>query len=131
MSGSPYASTPIQWRESSQILAMGRLAGECTGMLEERKFHVGWVSANHGVAIASTEWPGVVPYKGDAEKISRSRQSFSIFSSTLGRLWRFSGRFLPSSLHHNIERPIKSYSMKTFYTEHRQIWQYPIMDIQQ
>jgi hypothetical protein len=44
-------------------------------MLKERTFHIVWVSANHGVGIASTGQPEVVvQYKGDALKISKSRK---------------------------------------------------------
>jgi hypothetical protein len=47
-------------------------------MLKERTFHIIWVTAHHGVDIASTGQPDVVvQYKGDAVKISRSRESLA------------------------------------------------------
>jgi hypothetical protein len=118
MSGSAYATTPIQWKESSQIPTIGTLTGEFTGMLKERKFHVVRVSANHSVGIASTGQPDVVVMcKGDVVKISGSRKSHSIFSSIFSRLCRF----LPSSLYPEIERLIKPCLLKKVYTEHWQI----------
>ena len=130
MSGSVYATIPIQQKESSQIPTIAKLTGELTGMLEERTFCVVWVPANHGVEVASTGRPDVVvQYKGGAVKIFRSRKTFSIFSSMFIGLCRSSGRFLPSSLHPKIERLIKPYLRKAFYTEHWQLSQYPIMDI--
>jgi hypothetical protein len=71
-----YATIPIQWKESSEILTIGKRTGEFARMRNERTFHIVWVSANHGVGIASTGQPDVVvQYKGDAVKISRSRKS--------------------------------------------------------
>ena len=117
MSGSAYATTLIQWKESNQIPSIGTLTAEFTGMLKEPKFQVVWVSANHSVGIASTGQPDVVVmYKGDVVKISRSRKFHSIFSSIFSRLCRF----LPSSLYPKIERLIKPCLLKMVYTEH---WQ--------
>jgi hypothetical protein len=116
MSDFAYATTHIQWKESSQIPTLGKLTGEITGMLRARTFHIVWVSANHGVGIASTAQPDVVvQYKGDAVKTSSLRKAFSIFNSMCSRLCRFSGRFLPSSWHAKIEWLIKPYLLRTFY----------------
>jgi alpha-D-xyloside xylohydrolase len=69
-----HATIPIQWKDSSQTLTIGKRIGEFAGMLKERTFRIVWVSANHGIGIASTGQPDVVvQYKGDAAKISRSR----------------------------------------------------------
>jgi alpha-D-xyloside xylohydrolase len=71
-----YATIPIQWKESNRTLTIGKRKGEFPGMLKERTFNIVWVSAHHGVGIASTGQPDfVVRYKGDAVNISRSRES--------------------------------------------------------
>ena len=117
--GSAYAATLIQWKESSQSPTISVLTGEFTGMLKEWKYYVVWMSGNHDVGIASSGQPDVVVLcKGDTVKISRSRKSFSNFSSMFGRLLRFSERFLPSGSHPKIEKLIKPYVLKTVYTEH-------------
>lgn len=68
------APLPIQWKESSNPLTIGKRASEFAGMLKQRTFHIVWVSANHGVGIAPTGQPDVVvQYKGDAVKISSAR----------------------------------------------------------
>jgi hypothetical protein len=60
----------------SETFTIGKRTGEFAGMLKEGTFHIVWVSANHGVGIASTGQPHVVvQYKGDVVKISRSRAS--------------------------------------------------------
>jgi alpha-D-xyloside xylohydrolase len=71
-----YATIRIQWKESNQTLTIGKRTGKFPGMLNERMFHIVWVSANHGVGIASTGQPdAVVRYNGDVVKISRSHAS--------------------------------------------------------
>jgi alpha-D-xyloside xylohydrolase len=74
-----YATIPIQWKETSETLTIGKRTGEFPGMLKERTFHIVWVTANHGnhgMGIASTGQPDVVvQYKGDAVKISKARKS--------------------------------------------------------
>jgi alpha-D-xyloside xylohydrolase len=71
-----YATIPIQWKEADKTLTIGERTGDFPGMLKERTFHVVWVSANHGVGIASTGQPDVVvQYKGDAVNISGANES--------------------------------------------------------
>jgi alpha-D-xyloside xylohydrolase len=66
-----YATIPIFWNQAVHTLEIGKRAGQFPGMLKERTFHIVWVSADHGVGIASTEKPdAVVHYNGHAVKIS-------------------------------------------------------------
>jgi alpha-D-xyloside xylohydrolase len=67
-----YSTIPIQWDEGKQTLVIGKRKGEFPGMLKERKFHVVWVSPDHGVGMDTTEKPDVVVrYNGKAVRIKK------------------------------------------------------------
>ncbi|HEU6446997.1 MAG TPA: glycoside hydrolase family 31 protein [Verrucomicrobiae bacterium] len=66
-----YTTIPVSWNEAAQTLEIGKRSGNFPGMLNERTFHIVWVSENHGEGIASTKNPdAVVHYDGAAIKIS-------------------------------------------------------------
>lgn len=65
-----YATIPIFWTEATHTLEIGKRSGHFPGMLNERTFHIVWVSADHGTGITSTKKPDVVVhYNGKAVKI--------------------------------------------------------------
>jgi alpha-D-xyloside xylohydrolase len=62
-----HATIPISWNEAKNTLEIGRRDGKFPGMLQERTFHVVWVSPAHGAGAALTQQPdAVVHYKGKA-----------------------------------------------------------------
>ncbi len=66
-----HAIIPIQWNEEPQTLVIGKRKGTFPGMLNNRTFHVVWVSPDHGIGIDPTEQPdAVVQYTGQAVTVA-------------------------------------------------------------
>jgi alpha-D-xyloside xylohydrolase len=60
-----YATIPLHWDNSAQVLTIGDRNGHFPGMLETRSFHVVFVGDNHGVGIEPTPQPDrIVQYSG-------------------------------------------------------------------
>jgi alpha-D-xyloside xylohydrolase len=65
-----YATIRIAWDEAKKTLTIGDRAGEFTGMLKDRTFHVVFVGPNHGVGIDAESRPDkTVKYSGKAISI--------------------------------------------------------------
>ena len=59
------ATIPFEWNEARQTLTIGKRSGKFPGMLNERTFHVVFVSPGHGVGMDSeTQSDAVVHYTG-------------------------------------------------------------------
>lgn len=66
-----YATIPIHWDEENHVLTIGDRQGKFPGMLENRTFHVVFVSENHGVGVDPNAKPDkVVQYGGKKVTVS-------------------------------------------------------------
>jgi alpha-D-xyloside xylohydrolase len=60
-----YATIPLHWNDSSDVLTIGDRKGEFPGMLQKRTFRVIFVRENHGVGAAPPDEPDkIVQYSG-------------------------------------------------------------------
>jgi alpha-D-xyloside xylohydrolase len=66
-----YATIPIQWNDSTRTLTLGERKGSFPGMLENRTFHVVFVSENHGGGSQSAASPDqTLQYSGREVSVS-------------------------------------------------------------
>ncbi len=66
-----YATIPFEWDETRQTLTIGKRKGKFHGMLQQRTFHIVWVSKGHGTGILPAAKPHmVVRYDGKPIKVS-------------------------------------------------------------
>jgi alpha-D-xyloside xylohydrolase len=69
-----HATILLRWDEKSQTLTIGKREGKFPGMLQERTFHIVFVSPGHGVGVGTEASPdAVVHYTGKAVKISGAK----------------------------------------------------------
>jgi len=62
-----HATIPFEWDDSRQTLTIGKRSGKFPGMLNERTFHVVFVSAGHGIGMqVETQPDATVHYTGKA-----------------------------------------------------------------
>lgn len=68
------ATIPFAWNEAKQTLAIGPREGKFPGMLQERTFHIVFVSPGHGIGAEPEEKPGqIVRYTGRPLEISAKK----------------------------------------------------------
>ncbi|HEY1212874.1 MAG TPA: TIM-barrel domain-containing protein [Bryobacteraceae bacterium] len=66
-----FATIPITWRESTHTLEIGDRKGSFPGIVNDRDFHIVWVSDNHGAGVDLTEkYDSIVHYGGKSVKIA-------------------------------------------------------------
>jgi alpha-D-xyloside xylohydrolase len=66
-----FATIPITWRESTHTLEIGDRTGSFPGIVNDRAFHIVWVSDNHGAGVDLTEkYDSIVHYSGKSVKIT-------------------------------------------------------------
>jgi len=66
-----YATIPIIWDETSQILTIGERKGSFPGMLQERTFNIIWVEIGKGVGVETCIAQKTINYKGTEVQVSK------------------------------------------------------------
>jgi alpha-D-xyloside xylohydrolase len=59
-----YATIPITWDNTNQVLTIGSTSGSFPGMLTSRKFDVVWVAQGHGTGVEVTAFDKEITYTG-------------------------------------------------------------------
>ncbi|HAJ78683.1 MAG TPA: hypothetical protein DCO75_02840 [Fibrobacteres bacterium] len=68
-----YATIPITWNETSQILTIGNRTGSFPNMLTSRTFRVVWVSSGHGAGeLVTSAFDKEIPYSGSAVSLNKT-----------------------------------------------------------
>ena len=68
-----FATIPLEWDEARQTLTLGKRSGEFPGMLNERTFHVVFVSSGHGTGMSEMKADAVIRYTGKSVTVGRKR----------------------------------------------------------
>jgi len=68
-----FAAIPIEWNETRQTLTLGKRSGKFPGMLNERAFHVVFVSPNHGTGMSETTTDAMIHYTGKTLTVGRKQ----------------------------------------------------------
>ena len=67
-----YATIPVHWDDTKQLLSLGQRQGKFPGMLTTRTFRIVFVGENHGVGVGVTDEPDkTVQYSGDKMTVAR------------------------------------------------------------
>jgi alpha-D-xyloside xylohydrolase len=67
-----YATIPIRWDNTKQVLTIGERAGRFPGMLETRTFRIVFAVEGHGTGIEPSDQPDkIIQYAGKQVEISR------------------------------------------------------------
>lgn len=81
-----YATTPIVWDNTNQILTIGPTTGSFPGMITQRTFNVVWVGQGHGTGEeVSTTIDKAIPYNGGSLSLNKITGEIGVLNSPMMR----------------------------------------------